>query len=291
MTDLITIEQLPVIIAKLDEIEAAVKEKTATARSLAVTEDNKQTAKKIRAELNKEYERFENSRKRVEKEIMKPLDEFKTAYKAKVAQPYKAADEALKTKIAEIENGQKAEKEGHLRAYFEEYKRRLGNDYLAEIWKFEDLNLPINLSNSETKLQQMTADILEKSLNAYNALCRIENPYIRAEALSEYANTKNRRTAITTAHNRFDRQEKARLLAEQAERQKQAEERRTADFPQRPQPTQRIQEPLTAPKAEEPINPAESEEPVLKLRFTVTAQLSKLKALKEFLIKGDYQYE
>lgn len=279
MNDLITIEQLPVIIAKLDEIEAAVREKTATARSLAVTEANKQTAKKIRAELNKEYERFESSRKRVEKEIMKPLDEFKTAYKAKVAQPYKAADEALKTKIAEIENGQKAEKEGHLRAYFEEYKRRLGNDYLAEIWKFEDLNLPINLSNSETKLQQMIADILEKSLNAYNALCRIENSYIRAEALSEYANSKNRRTAITTAHNRF-------------ERQKQAEERRTTDFPERPQPTQRIQEPLTAPKkAEEPINPAESEEPMLKLRFTVTAPLSKLKALKEFLIKGDYQYE
>ena len=278
MNDLIMIEQLPVIIAKLDEIEAAVREKTAAARSLAVTEDNKQTAKKIRAELNKEYERFESSRKRVEK--------------AKVAQPYKAADEALKTKIAEIENGQKAEKEGHLRAYFEEYKRRLGNDYLAEIWKFEDLNLPINLSNSETKLQQMTADILEKSLNAYNALCRIENSYIRAEALSEYANSKNRRTAITTAHNRFERQEKARLLAEQSERQKKAEERRTADFPERPQPTQRIQEPLTAPKkAEEPINPAESEEPVLKLRFTVTAPLSKLKALKQFLIEGEYDYE
>ena len=288
MNDLIMIEQLPVIIAKLDEIEAAVREKTAAARSLAVTEDNKQTAKKIRAELNKEYERFESSRKRVEKEIMKPLDDFT----AEVAQPYKAADEALKTKIAEIENGQKAEKEGHLRAYFEEYKRRLGNDYLAEIWKFEDLNLPINLSNSETKLQQMTADILEKSLNAYNALCRIENSYIRAEALSEYANSKNRRTAITTAHNRFERQEKARLLAEQSERQKKAEERRTADFPERPQPTQRIQEPLTAPKkAEEPINPAESEEPVLKLRFTVTAPLSKLKALKQFLIEGEYDYE
>lgn len=288
MNDLITIEQLPVIIAKLDEIEAAVREKTATARSLAVNEDNKQTAKKIRAELNKEFEALETSRKEVEKEILKPLDEFKSAYKSKIATPYKEADRALKGKIDEIEKARKAEKEEHLRSYFEEYKRRLGNDYLAEIWKFEDLNLPINLSNSEAKLQQMTAEILEKSLNAYNALCRIENPYIRAEALSEYANSKNRRTAITTAHNRFDRQEKARLLAEQAERQKKAEERRTADFPQRPQ---RIQEPLTAPKAEEPINPAESEEPVLKLRFTVTAPLSKLKALKEFLIKGDYQYE
>lgn len=288
MNDLITIEQLPVIIAKLDEIEAAVREKTATARSLAVTEDNKQTAKKIRAELNKEFEALETSRKEVEREILKPLDEFKSAYKSKIATPYKEADRALKGKIDEIEKARKAEKEEHLRSYFEEYKRRLGNDYLAEIWKFEDLNLPINLSNSETKLQQMTADILEKSLNAYNALCRIENPYIRAEALSEYANSKNRRTAITTAHSRFDRQEKVRLLAEQAERQKQAEERRTADFPERPQ---RTQEPLTAPKAEEPINPAESEEPVLKLRFTVTAPLSKLKALKEFLIKGDYQYE
>lgn len=291
MNDLITIAQLPVIIAKLDEIEAAVREKTATARSLAVTEDNKQTAKKIRAELNKEFEALETSRKEVEREILKPLDEFKSAYKSKIATPYKEADRALKGKIDEIEKARKAEKEEHLRSYFEEYKRRLGNDYLAEIWKFEDLNLPINLSNSETKLQQMTAEILEKSLNAYNALCRIENPYIRAEALSEYANSKNRRTAITTAHNRFERQEKARLLAEQAERQKKAEERRTADFPQRPQPTQRIQEPLTAPKAEEPINPAESEEPVLKLRFTVTAPLSKLKALKQFLIEGEYDYE
>ena len=288
MNDLITIEQLPVIIAKLDEIEAAVREKTATARSLAVTEDNKQTAKKIRAELNKEFEALETSRKEVEREILKPLDEFKSAYKSKIATPYKEADRALKGKIDEIEKARKAEKEEHLRSYFEEYKRRLGNDYLAEIWKFEDLNLPINLSNSETKLKQMTADTLEKSLNAYNALCRIENSYIRAEALSEYANSKNRRTAITTAHNRFDRQEKARLLAEQAERQKKAEERRTADFPERPQ---RIQEPLTAPKAEEPINPAESEEPVLKLRFTVTAPLSKLKALKQFLIEGEYDYE
>lgn len=288
MNDLITIEQLPVIIAKLDEIEAAVREKTATARSLAVTEDNKQTAKKIRAELNKEFEALETSRKEVEREILKPLDEFKSAYKSKIATPYKEADRALKGKIDEIEKARKAEKEEHLRPYFEEYKRRLGNDYLAEIWKFEDLNLPINLSNSETKLQQMTAEILEKSLNAYNALCRIENPYIRAEALSEYANSKNRRTAITTAHNRFERQEKARLLAEQAERQKKAEERRTADFPERPQ---RIQEPLTAPKSEEPINPAESEEPVLKLRFTVTAPLSKLKALKQFLIEGEYDYE
>ena len=117
--DIIVIEQLPIISQNLMAIKADVDARTARAASLICTEDTVKEVKKERAELNKEFTALENERKRVKSAILKPYEEFEAVYKECVSAAYKAADETLKGKIADVENGLKAERQAAFNEYFE----------------------------------------------------------------------------------------------------------------------------------------------------------------------------
>ena len=67
------VEQLPLIRQYFEEIHKEIAEKTTRAIELVVTEDNIKDIKKIRADLNKEYQDYEEKRKEIKRTIVNML--------------------------------------------------------------------------------------------------------------------------------------------------------------------------------------------------------------------------
>ena len=87
--DIITLEQLPIIKYQLEQISTQIKEKVDNATSLVCNEDTVKEIKKVRADLNKEFNELETRRKEVKQAIMQKYDEFEEIYKENVGNIYK----------------------------------------------------------------------------------------------------------------------------------------------------------------------------------------------------------
>lgn len=177
---LAVVEQLPLIRQYFEEIHKEIAEKTTRAIELVVTEDNVKDIKKIRAELNKEYQDYEEKRKEIKRQILAPYEAFERDYKEMVALSFQAADTSLKRKIDASENLIKDEKELELKEYFEELAEAL---QLSQFVKFEQLNIKINMSDSMKKLMAQV-DSKMKSIQNDIMLINLE-PY-KGDILVEY---------------------------------------------------------------------------------------------------------
>ena len=138
----INLKQLPIIEERLRDVKAKIEQRTSAVMALAVTEETRTDVKKIRTEVRKELEGYEAQRMAVKKAIMTPYEQFEAVYKECVSNPYKAADEALGKKIADVEVGIKQQKEDDVRAFFTELTSGFGLDWL----KFEQMNLKVTLT-------------------------------------------------------------------------------------------------------------------------------------------------
>ena len=169
---LAVVEQLPLIRQYFEEIHKDIAEKTTRALELVVTEDNVKDIKKIRAQLNKEYQDYEEKRKEIKRQILAPYEAFERDYKEMVALSFQAADTSLKKKIDASENVIKTAKEEELKEYFNELAEAL---QLSEFVKFEQLDIKVNMSDSikklmaqvETKLKAIQNDIMLINLEQY----------------------------------------------------------------------------------------------------------------------------
>ncbi len=269
--EMIVIKQLPIIEQQLKVVSAEIDEKVKNAVGLVCTEENVKTIKEIRATLNKESKEFEDKRKQVKAEIMKPYDDFEKIYKECISDKYKTADAELKNKIDSIENELKANKKAEVENYFNEYLTSKNIDFVT----FESANINITLSASMKSLKEQAKNFIDKIADDLNL---IETQEHKAEILVEYKQSLNVSNAITTVNNRFKaiEEEKAKQ-----EKEVQVEEPRKADehvptIEEIPQMT------LDAPVVEEEK---------LTLKFTVKGTRTELKALKDFLEKGNYDYE
>lgn len=115
----ITTLSMPELKAQLQSAKAEIQLKADMALNLICTPDTLKDVKAARAALNKEYKELEEERKRVKAELTKPYIEFEELYKEYIGEPYKAADEQLKAKIASVEDMQRTEKQKRLQAYFD----------------------------------------------------------------------------------------------------------------------------------------------------------------------------
>lgn len=128
MQNIIQVKQLPIIEERLKDLENTIIQKTETALNLVVTEDTYKEIKKVRTELNKDFEELESLRKRIKNEVMKPYEEFYAIYKD-VTKYYDVADKELSARIKEVEQFLKDNKEQEVISYFEEYKKSLALEY------------------------------------------------------------------------------------------------------------------------------------------------------------------
>ena len=258
---LAVVEQLPLIRQYFEEIHRDIAEKTTRAIELVVTEENVKDIKKIRAELNKEYQDYEEKRKEIKRQILAPYEAFEKDYKEMVALSFQAADTSLKKKIDASENVIKIAKEEELRDYFDELAQAL---QLSQFVKFEQLDIKVNMSDSMKKLM---AQVEAKMKSIQNDIMLINLELYKEDILVEYLMDFNfaRAKMITLKRKEMalnfqqEQQKVAKVVEEEKERVKELEKE------------------IIVPKVEEP------KVDLLTATFKVQGTREQLIALREYI--------
>lgn len=270
--EMIAVKQLPIIVEQLQQVKAEVAAKVDFALRLVCTEDTVKDVKKVRSELNKELAEYEASRKAVKKAILTPYEQFEVVYKDCVSDTYKKADTELKRKIDSVENELKAQKAAEVKAYFDEYLQSKGIDFVT----FESAHINVTLSASMKSLKKQAKAFIDKI--AYD-LVLIDTQEHKDDILYEYKQSLNVSSAITMVTYRYKAFEEAKAREEERKAREQAAAEAAAKVE------------AVAPPTVEPIAPPVEEEKTYTLKFTVRGTMPQLKALKEFLNNGGYDYE
>lgn len=269
---MIAVKQLPIIVEQLQQVKEEVAAKVDFALRLVCTEDTVKDVKKVRSELNKEFAEYEASRKAVKKAILTPYEQFEVVYKDCVSDTYKKADTELKHKIDSVENELKAQKAAEVKSYFDEYLQSKGIDFVT----FESAHINVTLSASMKSLKEQAKAFIDKIADD---LALIDTQEHKDEILYEYKQSLNVSNAITMVTYRYKAIEEAKAREEERKAREQAAAEAAAKVE------------AVAPPTVEPIAPPVEEEKTYTLKFTVRGTMPQLKALKEFLNNGGYDYE
>lgn len=284
----ITLRQFPIIEEHLQLVKEKIEARTNQVTQMAVTEETRADAKKMRTELRKEFDAMETQRKRVKADIMAPYEHFETLYKEYVSEPYKKADAALDGQIKELERGIVEKKTAEIKDYFAELCKANNLDWL----KYEQLNLKVGLSTTVSGVKTaMTATVLQIAADA----AELSQNADAAELLVEYQKSLNMALALSTVRARH----------EQIELQKQQDAERRAALEQQQAAEEKVQQAIeeaqqdAAPPVEEVSAPEEettTEAPiaaqdVYEVKFTVRGTIEQLKKLKQFILQEDMSYD
>lgn len=281
MNGLITIKQLPVLEDKFKSLGEEIQKKVDEAKGLVCTEETRQSIKKVRATLNKEAQIYDDEFKNIKSQVLEPWEKVERAYQDNIKLKYKAADSDLKSKINEVENILKDEKEAEIRSYFDEYVVSKGIDFVT----FEQSNINITLSASKKSLKDQVTEFIDKICDD---LALIETQDHKAEIMVEYKRSLNCSQAITTVANRIQAIEEQKQREEQRKREREEREAREAEIKSKAISFAQevaIQPPVLESKSDIP------QPKKLKLHFTVVGTVEELKKLKNFLEVGGYDYE
>lgn len=194
---LIVVKQLPVIEEQLRQIKANIEQRVGIVLSLACTETTYKEIKKARAELNKEYKDLEARRMEVKREILQPYESFEATYKDCAGDIYLKADKQLKIRIEEVENGLKQEKHEAVLAYFSEYAKSRGIDFLT----VDRAGIQVTMSASLKSLKAQSKAFIDK---VAEDLDMIETQEYKEEILVEYKKCFNASAAITVVTRRHE---------------------------------------------------------------------------------------
>lgn len=275
--ELIVIEQLPIIKEQLKKVADEIDIKVENAKNLVCTEENKQSIKKIRTEMNKELQEFEAQRKAVKEKVLAPYMRFEEIYKECISEKYKSADKDLKEKIDAIEKQQKIDRENELKAYFYEIRSKYDNmDFIT----FEKVGLNITLSASKISLERKVDDFINR---VSSDLDLIDTQQSKNEILVEYKKDLNVSRAITEV---AKRKEELRQIEEKRINQNLENENKQIES--------NLQQLVNGYAPQEQASTAEeikNVEKIYTITFKVTGTAPKLKQLKDYLIREGYQYE
>lgn len=218
--ELIVVKQLPVIEDYLAERYKQVQERLELVSTLAVTEDNYKEIKKVRADLNKEFNDLEAGRKKVKAAIEAPYKAFESGAYKMLADAYKSAVAELDGNVRYVENALKAQKQEELLKYWNEYRQSLGLD--EELATPQRSGIKVGLSGSMKSYKQQAKDFLDKVDGDLKMIATLDNS---DEVMSEYRISLNVTDAVRAVAERQKRiaEEKARREAEAAEKEAKAQ--------------------------------------------------------------------
>lgn len=288
--NLITIEQLPIIVYEKIENVGQEIEKRITSLELdkqLVTEDTKKAVKDTRAMLNKEFENFETQRKQIKEKIQKPYIEFENAYNKFIKVHYESAEQTLKTKINEFDKQIIADKEARIREYFTELCQSNKIDFLP----FSKIGLKINISTSDKSLKDRVNEVIEKIKNDLSLVNSIsENDEFKAEILTEYKQTFDISTSI---HNAQYRKQQREAELQRLEAQKARAEQARLEDEARAKEIAPLQAPEVVKSQEQIVKneavpaPQEVTPKLIQTTFSVQGTLEQLKALKAYILSNN----
>lgn len=286
---LIVVKQLPIIEEQLQQVKDSVGKRVNAAMRLYCTEETRTEVKKVRADLNKEYQALEAQRKQVRAAILAPYEQFEALYRECVGDAYCNADAVLKGKIDDVENGIKQRRKEMLKAYFEEYRQSL--DIAPDLAPFSEAGIKITLSASEKSLKRAAAAYLD---SVAEDLALIGTHEHKDEVMAEYRKTRNASRAVLAVQERH-----RQIQVEQQRREQQAAIRaavaasveRVADAVAQTQGVSVAPPVIAAPEPETKTESPTQNAKVYATAFRVFGTLEQLKALKQFLTDGGYRYE
>lgn len=272
--DIIVVKQLPVIVEQLQLIKADVTERVNKAMSLVCTEDTVKTVKNVRSELNKEFADWEEQRKSVKKAVLSPYEQFEIVYKDCITDVFKQADNDLKSKIDNVENGLKEQKRAEVKNFFDEYLLSKNIDFVT----YENANINITLSASKKSLKEQAKAFIDRICDDLNLIDTQEH---KDEIMYEYKQSLNVSNAITKVTTRYKAIEEEKKREEERRAKEQAKKEAASKV-------EKVVDTLTPPT---PLDVPVEEEPIIAVKFTVRGTKAKLKDLKEYMNREGYDYE
>ena len=286
-TDLVKVEQLPVITERLHEVADAVQTRVDEALALQPTADTLTSVRSYRADLRKELDTMEDLRKQVKAAVMAPYEAFEAVYKACVSDPYRTADNSLKCKIDAVTAEIKQTCEKACREYFTECCRV--NE--VRILTFERLGVSISMTDAQSKTQppkKLAALIRSKVEGIAADLDAISHLEWAGEVMDEYTACLNLAQAQTTVRQRHERADAMKRDAEERARRAQEEEERVRRVQQAVLETSDA--PIAAPVVTEGTPTVED----VYDTFTFTVHnvtATQLKAIAAFMDKEGIEYD
>lgn len=275
---LIVVKQLPIIEEQLLVIKEKFSAEVEEALSLVCTEETLQAVKKKRAEITRMFNYLESKRKEAKKAILAPYEAFEKVYKECVSEIYSPCDKQLAEKIREVEEGLKFQKRTEVEMYFKEYSTQKGIDFLT----FDNIGINITMSASKKSLKEQAKAFVDKIAEE---LTLIETQEHKEEILVEYKSSLNVAQAITIVTNRHKAIEEEHKKSEELKGKKEDAEKSA-------NAVNDVLESISPPVAE----PEEKMVIADKVKrysvsFKVIGTMEQIKALKDFLVKGAYEYE
>lgn len=275
---LIVVKQLPIIEEQLLVIKEKFSAEVEEALSLVCTEETLQAVKKKRAEITRMFNYLESKRKEAKKAILAPYEAFEKVYKECVSEIYSPCDKQLAEKIREVEESLKFQKRTEVEMYFMEYSAQKGIDFLT----FDNIGINITMSASKKSLKEQAKAFVDKIAEE---LTLIETQEHKEEILVEYKSSLNVAQAITIVTNRHKAIEEEHKKSEELKGKKEDAEKSA-------NAVNDVLESISPPVAE----PEEKMVIADKVKrysvsFKVIGTMEQIKALKDFLVKGAYEYE
>lgn len=284
--ELMIVKQIPVIEEHLRNLASDVDKQVAAALSMVCTEDTYRDVKKIRADLNKQFTALEEQRKAVKSAVMGPYDSFNKIYEDCVSVKFRAADSSLKSKIGDVEDGLKSQKEADVREYYVEKAASL--HISATDIPFERACIKITLSASEKSLRESCDAFLGRIAAD---LTMIEQQEFRDEILVEFRKSLSGSQAVTEVLNHHrqieeERERAAKRAEAEAAAQQHAQEVRAAVAQQ-----EALSAPVEAAPQETPEPVHQEAEATLKATFTAYGTREQLVGLKNYMKENGIRYE
>ena len=276
--ELIVVKQLPEIEERLRTVKESVNRRVSSALAMVCTEETLQAVKAERAKLNQEFAILEDQRKAAKKAVLEPYERFEEVYRDCVSIGFKQADEALRSKIAEVESEMKLRCEDGLRDYFAELCAVHHLDWLT----YERTGIKVDMASAKAKTpSKLRKQLMEFVVGVADSVDRISALEDASEIMAEYKRTLNAADAICTVQERHRR----------IEDQKKEMEARKAVREQEDAMARRV-EALVPPVVMEKPPEKDPNEIIPKLTFTViNATRAQLRRVREFLNMEGIKYE
>lgn len=269
MAEILSIVNLSLTERTLKEISERCKDRLRLAEQMACTEETKQEAKKLRAELNKEFLGYEAERKERTAEYEKPLKMFKDIYNQYIAEPFRNADIALKVKINDVETVQREDKTLEVKEYADELKQIYALDWLETDRVMPNITLSASVKSLKKEVKE-TLDRIKSEVDCINAIS--DNSELMAQYM-ECLDLAAAQTIIAMRKKHKEQAEQAMAIYKQQEEVKQ-------------KVVERIEQ-LAPPVIEE----EKPEEKKYTMTFTVSGTIEQLKTLKSFMIENNIEFK
>ncbi|MBQ3285433.1 MAG: DUF1351 domain-containing protein [Ruminococcus sp.] len=286
--EIIKVEQLPVITQQLAAIKAEIEEKVAFATALVCTEENLQEVKKLKEDMNKQFNELETQRKAVKNSILAPYNEFEAMYKECVTIPFKTATQALKDKTDAIDSEVKKQKLEKVKEHYDEKLAASGivEDY-GEFFTIYTIGLNITKAVSVKKLNEQVDRFIDRIADDLALIAEQEHAdeviyEYKRKGGSGYLNASNAIRSVNAKYKAIEN-EKARTAEREARAAASAAAVAKVDAA--------IENtPVAPPEEEKEIPVAPPEDPIITVAFKVTDTVPRLKKLKEYMEREGYKY-